>query len=65
MNILDVVFLPPRELTAEDKIAINRAARAILLDQVREVRDWADRLGMEQVAVKLAEACIIASNYKD
>lgn len=65
MDLLDVVVSPPRELTAEDKIAINRASRAILLDQLREVRDWAGRLGMEQVAVKLAEACIIASNHKD
>ncbi len=55
-NLLDVVIDKPRNLTADDKRAINLAAKQGLLAEIEELEQRAHNLGMPVTARGLNSA---------
>ncbi len=55
-SILQAVLDKPRDLTADDKRAINRAAQQVLADEIEEIEQRAHRLGLHVTARGLNNA---------
>jgi len=50
VDVLKASVSKPRRLTAQDKVAINRAAADNLLRDIQDIEDRAHRLGMTVTA---------------